>query len=148
LPHSETAASDSLPSALWIWNNDARRSLPPGLLAWLGFLVLTCLASAFFVVNHFAARWLLGGFIASHAIVFRLPSLRVTVRRGLVSLLHVLCWSPGWVLVIFDTDGRGDDMLYRIWSYTLIAVVSFSFIFDLRDTAIYVYYHATGKIKQ
>lgn len=110
--------------------------------------MLTCLSAVFFVADHFPARWLLVGFFASHAIVFTLPSLRVTVRRGLVSLLHVLCWSPGWVLVIFDTDGRGDDMLYGIWSYSLIAVVSFSFIFDLRDAAIYVYYHATGKIKR
>ena len=95
------------PDALLVWDNHARLSLPPILATWLGFLVVVCLASVFFVRDHTAARWVLGGFIASHVIVFTLPAIsNFTIRRGFVSLVHVIFWSPGLITTLLDTAGR------------------------------------------
>ncbi|MGB6043600.1 MAG: hypothetical protein WBF93_10630 [Pirellulales bacterium] len=140
---------EHMPNGLLIWNNASRTSLPLGLMIWLGFLVLTCLASGFFVARHMSPRWVLGGFIASHVLVVLLfMTKRITMRRGLVSLTHLLCWTPGLVLTIADRQGRAGDVVYEIWSYALMLVISVSFIFDLRDAATYLYCALRGKLPE
>ena len=145
---SDSSEPRSLPQALWAWDNNARLSLPKRLLLWLALLVSTCLSSVFFLRDHIPARLLLGGFVASHVLVFCLPSLRLFVmRRGFVSLMHLLCWSPGWIAVIADVEGRRSGAPYQIWSYLLMVVVFLSFLFDFRDAATYLYYLATAKVR-
>jgi hypothetical protein len=145
----ETKTEEGTPNGLLIWNNAARTSLPLGLMIWLGFLVVTCLVAAFFVNRHVPPRWVLGGFIASHVLVVLLSmTKRITMRRGLVSLTHLLCWTPGLVLTIADRQGRAGDVVYEIWSYALMLVISVSFIFDLRDAATYLYYALRGKLPE
>ena len=142
-----TSNGATTPNALLLWNNHSRLSLPPLLATWLAFLVIVCLASVFFVRDFTAARWVLGGFVVSHAIVFLLPAVATfTMRRGFVSLMHVLCWTPGLIATIFETPGRQSSVAYEWWSYALIAVISISFIFDIRDACTYLYYLAKGKI--
>ena len=131
------------PKALLVWNNESRLSLPLLPMAWLAILVTVSLASTFFVHKHAAARWVLGGFVVSHLIVFTLPVLTTfTVRRGFVSLLHVVCWTPGVIATIADFQGREESTAYAVWSYGLIAVTSISFLFDMRDACTYLYYVA------
>lgn len=144
-----------IPKALWPWDNQARLSLPPVLAVWLLLLVSTVLASLCFVRFSFAAVCVISGFIVSHIFVFAFsvhPG--VKLRRGLVSLLHVICWSPGLVVVAgevyqwfthpgaFTADmGTGFfENLYPYWlgAYALLALVSL--FFDLRDSARYLGY--------
>lgn len=121
-------------------------SLSPGLYVWLGFLVVTCLASVFFVYEHTPARWVLAGFVVSHIIVFILSATKhITLRIGMVSLNHLVCWTPGLISTITDVQGRDASVPYAVWSYLLIFAVSVSFLFDLRDAGTYLYYLITGK---
>jgi hypothetical protein len=141
-----TSSAAATPNAMLVWNNQARLSLPRGLAVWLGFLVVVCLGSGWFVREFAAARWVLGGFVVSHGVVFLLPVVtRFTMRRGFVSLMHVVCWSPGMIATIADAEGRQADAVYAGWSYVLIAVVSISFVFDLRDAGTYLYWLAKGR---
>ncbi len=129
----------TLPKALWVWDNNARLSLPPLLLAWLGLLVAVCLASIFFVSVHMPARAFLAGFVASHVVVFGLPLVsKFTVRRGFVSLAHVVCWAPGLLLILFDSSGRTGDPFYAGWAWIVCPVLLISLGLDLRDAIIYL----------
>jgi hypothetical protein len=123
------------PNGLRIWDNQARLSLSKGLVLWLACLVLTCLASVLFVRDHIPARWLLSGFVLSHLIVFASPPVfKNTWRIGQVGLLHILCWGPGGIFVLFDVTGSTMRPLnYSIWGSTLTLVLIIAFVFDGRD---------------
>ncbi|MEK6247122.1 MAG: hypothetical protein N2C12_03015 [Planctomycetales bacterium] len=139
--------SNPIPKALLVWNNQSRLSLPRLLILWLFFLVVICLSSAFFIREFIPARWVLGGFALSHLIVFLIPVFtNFTMRRGFVSLMHLICWSPGFVMTIADIQGRHTNSFYQAWSYALIVVISISFVFDLRDACTYLYFLVRGKV--
>ncbi|MEO2031476.1 MAG: hypothetical protein ABGZ35_05275, partial [Planctomycetaceae bacterium] len=135
------------PNGLLVWNKAARMSLPPALLLWLSLLVLVSLCSVFFIRSFSPARWFLGGFVVSHLVVFLLPVIvSFTMRRGFVSLVHLICWTPGLIAIIVDIKGRQDSNPYEIWSYALITIISISFLFDLRDATTFLYFLATGRL--
>jgi hypothetical protein len=130
------------PKSYWVWDMDARKSLPKWLLVWLLFLVVNCLFSAAFVTHSIPAGVVLGGFLLEHLIVaFNEVFQLFTMRYGIVSLLHLVCWGPGWLAVMADRQGRASgNSAYTIWSYTVIAVLAIAFIFDARDTFSYLQY--------
>ncbi|MGK7929216.1 MAG: hypothetical protein AB4290_28925 [Spirulina sp.] len=135
------------PHALQIWDNQARLSLPLPLKIWLTVLVLTFLSSLAFVHNHYPPRWVIGGFILSHLFVFLWPVVTtVKLQRGIVSLAHVVCWSPGYLLTIVEVWQSSASGNYHIWLLVTIVVISIAFIFDLRDSASYIYFWLKGKI--
>ena len=129
--------ADELPNGARIWNNQARLSLSKGLYAWLALLVCTCLASVFFVRDHIPARFVLGGFIVSHLIVFTLPAItRKPLRIGMVGWLHIICWGPGWFLVLVESTGSTaapQQDYYFLWGNTWWVLCWFSFCFDLHN---------------
>lgn len=134
-----------LPFALELWDNAARASLPWWLYLWLGFLVLTFLTSIVFVRRHPAARWALGGFVASHVLVVVIEASDLAVvRRGLVSLLHVLCWAPALLPLVAAARAATDEPRFRAWCWTLVGVIAVAFVFDLRDGISYLYHLASG----
>ncbi len=133
---SEAAAS----YALEPWNMDTRLSLPFWLGVWLlGILLPTFLASVFFVRNHIAARWVLGGFFCSH---LWLTIVEVTgafvVQGGLVSLGHIIFWSPGIYALYRYRSEIQLPSAYGIWACMIVFVYGVSMIFDVRDAAIWV----------
>ena len=136
-----------LPYSLQIWNNKARLSLPLPLKIWLTFLVLTFLSSIAFVNTHYPPRWVIGGFICSHLLVFLWPVVTtIPLRIGLVSLAHVVCWCPGYILSIVEVWQGSATGNYQIWLYAIIAVISIAFSFDLRDSAKFLYFGFQRKI--
>ncbi len=143
---AETAAAeDSLPFALEVWDNAARLATPTWLKAWLGFLAFSFVASLAFVKHHGAARWALGGFAASHTLVVLLGVTDgVVLRRGLVSLLHVLCWAPALPPLVISALRDDDFPRFRVWCGVLAAVIATAFVFDLRDGASYLYHWLSG----
>ena len=134
-----------LPHALQLWDNAARTSLPTFLYAWLGFMLLTYLASIFFVRRERGARWVLAGVLASHALVavLELGGL-ATLRKGLVSLTHVLCWTPALVVIVRELPATSRATRYGLWCRLLVAVMALALVFDYRDSAMYLYYWFTG----
>ncbi len=114
-------------------------SLPPGLMAWIGLLLLVVSASVFFARRHKPARWLLAGGVVHAAVILTLEMTGwIVVRNGTVSLGHVLLWGPAFVRLVSDRSGRANDRSYRIWCWIAIAVLSGSFYFDVVDAWIYV----------
>jgi hypothetical protein len=136
IPVSEAAAS----YALEAWNMDTRRGLPIGLQIWLlGVLLPTFLASVFFVKEHMAARWVLAGFFCSH---LWLTVVEVTdafaVQGGLVSLGHIVFWSPAiYALYRYRSEIKLPSA-YGIWACMMSFVFAVSMIFDIRDAAIWI----------
>jgi hypothetical protein len=126
--------------ALEAWNMDTRRSLPIGLQIWLlGVLLPTFLASVFFVKEHMAARWVLAGFVCSH---LWLTVVEVTdafpVQGGLVSLGHIVFWSPAiYALYRYRSEIKLPSA-YGIWACMMSFVFAVSMIFDIRDAAIWI----------
>jgi len=138
-----------VPHSIRVWDNSARLGLPPLLKAWLLLLVVAFLTAIFFVFAHLPARWVLGGFIVSHVIVYMLSVAKnYVLRAGMVSMLHVICWSPGLVVSLLDWDERAVGGPYQAWSYFIIAVIVIAFVFDIRDATRYVYYYTHGLIPQ
>lgn len=131
--------NSSLPYYLRLWNNAARLSLPLPLKLWLGLLVATVLSSICFLGNSNAARWVLAGFVVSHLLVFVLSVLpKVTLRVGMVSLTHLACWMPGYLLAIAQFPFHLPTTAYEVWTIAIVAVLSISFWFDLRDGSRYL----------
>ncbi len=136
---------EELPHALQLWNNEARTSLPPLLYVWLAFMISTYLASLFFVRRESGARWVIAGLLASHALVavLELGGL-ATMRKGLVSLTHVLAWTPALVVVARGLAKNSVQSWYGVWCRTLVAVMTIALIFAYRDAGAYLYYWARG----
>ncbi len=121
--------------ALQVWNREAMLGAPLALKLWLAAMALTFLASLLFVRSRRSPRVVLAGFalgLILSKLVF--PAMGVVVYAGLVSLLHLGCWTPGYVLLLRERRVRAPATpAYRTWSWVLIVVVSISFVFDVRD---------------
>ena len=133
---SEASASYALEE----WNMETRLSLPLYLKVWLlGALLPAHLASVFFLRNHIAARWVLGGFFLSH---LWLTVVEVTgalvVHGGLVSLGHIICWSPAIYALYRYRPEIELPSAYGIWACVMLFIYGVSMFFDFRDAAIWL----------
>ena len=136
---------DELPHALQLWDNDARTSLPTFLFAWLVFMMSTYLASLFFVRHESGARWVIGGVIVSHALVVLLElGDLATMRKGLVSLTHVIGWTPALFVVARELPRTSTATWYGVWCRVLVPVMGLALVFDYRDAAAYLYQWLAG----
>ncbi|BFM13967.1 hypothetical protein R50073_01500 [Maricurvus nonylphenolicus] len=127
--------------ALSEWNMQTRLALPVYLKVWLGAMLLMHFCSLFFVKRFYAARWILGCFIASHIIVFYLEnSATTTLLAGMVSLSHVIFWPPALYAVYHYRQQLSRSLPYKLWIGSVIFFYSVSLVFDIRDSAIYLYH--------
>ena len=114
---------------------------------WLGILGVTFLSSLFFVRRHQVARWAIGGILLSF------PLTPIIVRAfgfpflgGAIALGHLVFWSPALYLLLKQRPFMDDyhPLMFRFWSAAMTATILFSFVFDIRDTAIYIHHIASG----
>lgn len=125
--------------ALELWNNDTRTSLPLWLMIWLGFLALTFLSSVAFAWNHVPARWVLASFVGSHVATIAIENTEgMVLRAGLVSLLHVVFWTPGLVSLLSNQSDIRFNSAYGIWASILLFVYAVAFTFDIRDGIVWL----------
>jgi hypothetical protein len=102
-------------------------------------MAMSVIAGILFLTNHTPARWLIGGFVAG--ILFSqiaFPMFDLLPLSGLIALVHVVFWSPGLYKLIKERAFLGPLSAYSVWAGWIILVVLFSFIFDIRDAAIYL----------
>jgi hypothetical protein len=133
--HMEETTNTTMANALLPWDNRARLSLPKGLVVWLAFLVVTFLCSLLFIRDHNAARWAIGGFIASHLVVIYLSNKKgYILRRGMVSLTHVVGRSPALIVILLTLSSGQVSGSYRGWLIVQGIVITGSLVFDLRDS--------------
>lgn len=127
--------------ALDDWNMEARNALPAYLKLWLFSMLITHFSSIFFIRNHVPARWVLGGFVLSHAwVAYAEYSGVISLKAGLVSLGHILFWAPA---IISFYRNRADIKLfssYGIWVCIMFFFYTISLTFDIRDAVIYLEY--------
>lgn len=125
--------------ALGVWDNDARANLPLWMMLWLGFLALTFLSSVIFAWNHVPARWVLAGFIGSHVATIAIESIDgVVLQAGLVSLLHVVFWTPGLIAILSNQSDLRLNTAYGVWASVLLFVYAVAFTFDIRDGVVWL----------
>jgi len=130
--------------ALEKWDMQTRLELPIYLKVWLASMLITHLLSILFIKQHVAARWVLGCFIASHAVVFGIEySASNLLYGGMVSLSHVIFWIPALAALYRYRHEAKASSGYQIWVGAILFFYSISLIFDLRDASIWVLHTAS-----
>lgn len=125
--------------AMSVWDNDAQANLPFWMMLWLGLLALTFLSSIIFAWNHVPARWVLAGFIGSHLATLAIENTEgMVLRAGLVSLLHVVFWTPGLIALLSNQSDLKLTSAYGVWASILLFVYAVAFTFDIRDGLVWI----------
>ena len=125
--------------ALEVFNGDAMAHTPQWVQIWILFMVASFAVGLFFVRRHPLARWAVGGFLAGMVLSAVLTScLGLASLSGLIASAHVICWSPALYQLLTKRPFLGERSAFSIWSGVITLVIIFSFIFDVRDAAIYL----------
>jgi len=113
------------------WDHTSVWGTPLWLRVWLlGVLFPTFLASLCFVRRSREARFAAGGFVLSH-VPMAAGLFEVTV--GAVGLIHLVCWTPALVLLARRRPSVDAKTPFGLWVYAMLAVITISLAFDLRD---------------
>lgn len=126
-------------TALEIWDAEGQANAPQWVQIWLMIMLASFALGLLFVWKRVEARWVVGGFITA-ILISRLgiPAMGIVKLSGLVALVHLIFWSPALYLLLKNRPFMHERSLYAIWSGLITAVILFSFIFDIRDAAIYL----------
>jgi hypothetical protein len=129
--------------ALQVFDGSGFAATPLWVQAWLVFLVTTFIVSFAFALKRPIARWAAGGFIASTSLgqpLFALLSL--PFLGGAIAIMHLVCWTPALVVLLAKRPflDPNESKWFRVWSGTMVFAIAVSFMFDIRDAALYVEY--------
>lgn len=125
--------------ALELFDGAAMAAMPRWIQIWLNILSAVFVAGLLFVWKRVEARWAVGGFLASAlTAMFIVPQTGLVPLGGLFALIHVIFWTPALVLLLTRRPFLKERSLYAIWSGLMTGVITFSFIFDIPDSAIYL----------
>lgn len=127
--------------ALDDWNMATRNALPTYIKIWLGSMLIAHFSSIFFVRNHTPARWVLGGFVLSHAwVAYAEYSGVINLKAGMVSLGHILFWIPALLSFYRNRTDIKLPSAYGIWACVMFFFYTISLTIDVRETAILLNY--------
>jgi hypothetical protein len=132
--------------ALQYFDAEGMSVTPMWVQVWVAAMVLTFAIGLFvFAWKQPIARWAAGGFIVSASTgeaVF--ATLGLPFLSGAIAIMHIVCWTPALVLLLTRRPFLDPEQgrWFRIWSGAITFVISFSFIFDIRDAAIYIAHFA------
>lgn len=133
------AAADLTPFS--VWNEEARAASPLWVQRWIIFMLCTFFAGLFFVRTHLAARWIVASVVVSHLasafvlLVFGPEALTV----GVIAINHIVFWTPAAIYLALKGAPEQYAPVYSAWRYLMLAVISFSLVFDFRDAAIFLF---------
>lgn len=127
--------------ALELWNSQGIANSPKWVQYWLVIMMSSFAFGLLFVWQHVEARWVVGGVILGLLFSkFILEPIGLQPLSGLVALVHLIFWSPALYLLLKNRPFSKGFSIYAIWSAWIVAVILFSFLFDIRDAAIYLDY--------
>jgi hypothetical protein len=108
---------------------------------WIRWLVLIGLTAIFFAFKHTGARWVLGAYVANHSVAMGTGWLlgADALTNGLVSVTHVVFWTPAVVVLIMGLRTINRTSLYGGWHVAALATMGISLLFDYRDSYIYLF---------
>lgn len=125
--------------ALETFDEKAMENLPAHIHYWLNAMLAAFAAGLAFVWHRPVARWVVGGFLATILIAgFLVPALGLQPLSGLFALVHLICWTPGLILLLRERAFLKGLSLYGVWAGVITAVILISFVFDVRDAGIYL----------
>ncbi len=129
--------------ALQVWNSEGMANTPTVIKIWLYFMLVTFAAGLLFVRKHIEARVVVVGVIVALLITkWFAPMLGIVVLSGFVALVHLICWSPALFLLLKRRIFIKQRSFYALWCGWVTVVIIISFVFDIRDAAIYVMHMA------
>lgn len=108
--------------------------LPGWVQMWMNWMLFIFLASIIFVWKQKGARWALLSFIISMPVGMLVFYLSNTVH--LLGIVHLLLWTPLLVYMLLKEiklDGFKFQSPYGLWVILLIATITISLLFDIRD---------------
>lgn len=125
--------------AMQLFDNEGMNNTPGWVMIWIYFMLASFAASLLFVKNHVEARWVACGFLAG-AILMTVGTrvLGIPALSGFIALMHLIGWTPALVVLLKKRPFMGPTSAFSIWSGVMTAVIIFSFIFDIRDAAIFL----------
>jgi hypothetical protein len=125
--------------AMQLFDKQGFDNAPQWVQIWLALMMASFLAGLFFVKNHVIARWVVGGFFAGVIFtaiaggVFGVPN-----YSGFIASVHLVFWTPALYQLFTKRPFLEQRSAFTIWSGVITAVICFSFIFDIRDSFIYL----------
>lgn len=125
--------------ALEIFDSEGQANSPQWVMNWIMFMAATFAAGLFFVKNHPIARWVVGGFVAGIVCLVAIERVfGVPPISGYIATMHLVFWSPGLYQLLTKRPFMGERSAFAIWSGIMTLVILFSFVFDIRDSFIYL----------
>ena len=125
--------------ALELFDAEGQANSPLWVQIWLPILLASFILGLFFVRSRVEARWVVGcviaGFVAMGILMagFGMPQL-----SGFIALMHLIFWTPALIVLLKRRTFLSESSLYAKWTGLVTATILFSFIFDIRDAAIYL----------
>lgn len=125
--------------ALEVWNAEAMTNSPQAVKVWLSIMLVSFALGLLFVWKKVEARWAVGGFVLGLLVTkYVLPMTGLVIFSGLVALVHLIFWTPALVILLKKRRFLKEHSLYAYWCGLITLVIIISFVFDLRDAAIYL----------
>ena len=127
--------------ALEVFDDEGMAVAPLWVQLWVAFMLLNFAIGLVFAWKHPIARWTSGGIILSmttSTVIFQ--ALGLPFLSGSIAIMHIVCWTPALVLLLMQRPFMDPEagLPFRLWSGTITGVIIFSFVFDIRDAAIYI----------
>ncbi len=115
--------------------NSQMATLSQPVQIWLSWMSLIFVASIFFAWKHVEARWAMSAMILSLPGALAVYALWKNVH--LFGIVHLVLWLPLLVYLVHRTSSSGAEKYHwtalRIWAILLMATISISLVFDVRD---------------
>lgn len=125
--------------ALQVWDARAMTNMPLEVKVWLYFMLLTFVIGLAFVRTRVEARWVVCGVLLGLAVTkWVLPAMGFTMLSGLVALVHVIFWTPALYQLLRRRTFLRERSFYALWCAWVALVILISFVFDIRDSVIYL----------
>ena len=127
--------------ALQMWGPEGIAASPLWVQYWLYVMMATFVIGLLFAI----IRQRLEAIVLSAGVLLSIFGGRFLADQmgwaylsGYVALAHLICWSPALYLLLSRRTFLKERSLYAVWAGAATAVVLFSFVFDIRDAAIYL----------
>jgi hypothetical protein len=116
---------------------------------WINWLIVVGVSSLVFAWNHVGARWVLGAYVANHAVAIATGQILGAdmLTNGLVSVTHVVFWTPAVVMLLLSLRRMGlrtvgsasVASVYGAWHIVALATMVISLFFDYRDSFVFLF---------
>ncbi|MEM7661686.1 MAG: hypothetical protein AAF292_05515 [Pseudomonadota bacterium] len=125
--------------ALELFDSEGIANSPTWVRIWIIFMLASFAAGLLFVRRRIEARMVVGGFVLGMlALMVLQGAFGLPPISGFIALIHLIAWTPGLIVLLRRRTFLKERSLYGAWTGLITAVILFSFVFDIRDAAIYL----------